>query len=90
MTPLKLISIAVSSSVVVALGVAENAQAANLILNGSFENGVYPGRDYLTLNPGSNAINSWIVEGGTIDYISSFWQSADGNRSLDIDYGYRV
>ena len=56
---------------------------ANLILNGSFENGVNPG-SYATLGTGSPNITGWTVV-GSIDYIGSYWQAADGSRSIDLN-----
>jgi len=59
---------------------------ANLITNGSFENGINitMGR-FDTLSQGdSTSILGWTVTGGTIDYIGTYWQAADGYRSLDM------
>ncbi len=63
----------------------EAAQAANLLRNGSFEIGRDPGRGFSTLPPKSTAINGWTVTRSSIDYISGFWQAADGNRSIDLN-----
>lgn len=60
-----------------------NAVAANLIQNGSFEIGPNPG-SFLTLGNGSTAIDNWVVTEDNIDYVGTFWQSSDGNRSLDL------
>jgi choice-of-anchor C domain-containing protein len=64
------------------LAMASTANA-NLILNGSFEQGTAPGI-YTTLGTDSPNITNWTI-GGSIDYIGSFWQAADGNRSLDLN-----
>jgi len=65
------------------LGVASAAQAAT-ITNGSFEIGTDPG-SYTTLNSvDSTSITGWTVGSGSIDYIGSYWQASDGNRSLDL------
>lgn len=56
---------------------------AGLIQNGSFEQGLDPG-GFTTLSEGSTAIVSWNVV-GTIDYIGTYWQAQDGQRSLDLN-----
>jgi choice-of-anchor C domain-containing protein len=77
----KLNLIAVIGILAVALGAA-TAQA-NLITNGSFEEGTPPGQ-YLTVNAGGTAITGWTVGSGGVDYIGSYWQAADGSRSVDL------
>jgi choice-of-anchor C domain-containing protein len=57
---------------------------ANLIQNGSFESGANPGSTFSTLAAGSTAIDYWTITSGSIDYISGYWQAADGSRSLDM------
>ena len=63
------------------------AQAATLV-NGSFEDGVDPGV-FTTLGEGSGNITGWSIYGGgvagTIDYIGSYWNASDGNRSIDLN-----
>lgn len=59
------------------------AQAANLITNGSFENG-NTGGAYSTEGAGSTNIFGWTVDSGSVDYISSYWAASDGARSIDI------
>ena len=64
-------------------GVASVGQAAT-IANGSFEDGTAPGV-FTTLNSvDSTSITGWTVGSGSIDYIGSYWQASDGNRSLDL------
>ena len=58
-------------------------QAANLIQNGSFENGGDPGV-FQTINAGSTVITGWTVSQGSIDYIGTLWQASNGSRSLDL------
>jgi len=58
-------------------------QAANLIQNGSFENGANPGV-FQTINAGSTVITGWTVSQGSIDYIGTLWQASNGSRSLDL------
>ena len=52
------------------------------LTNGSFELGNDPG-SFKTLNPGATDIFGWTIT-GQIDYIGSYWQASDGNRSLDL------
>ena len=65
----------------VALGAA-TAQA-NLISNGSFEAGTDP-VSFTTLAAGSTAITDWTVGSGGVDYIGTYWQAAEGVRSVDL------
>jgi choice-of-anchor C domain-containing protein len=59
--------------------------------NGSFEDSALnPGAGFITLSEGSTAILGWEVfdiapEARTIDYIGTFWQAADGSRSVDLN-----
>jgi choice-of-anchor C domain-containing protein len=58
---------------------------ANLIVNGSFEEGTEPGEQgWKPLDKGSKDIKGWEVTRGQIDYISSYWEHADGKRSIDL------
>jgi choice-of-anchor C domain-containing protein len=62
--------------------------SASLIVNGSFEAGLASIGDFTTLNGGdSTSITGWTVTGGqnAIDYIGTYWQPADGSRSLDLN-----
>jgi len=62
---------------------AQPATPVNLIRNGSFEIGPDPGQ-YLTLRSGSNAIESWTIASGSVDFVGLFWNSSHGIRSLDL------
>lgn len=66
-----------------ALALACSARA-DLVTNGSFENGTYPGGVFATLNAGSNAITGWTVTSGSIDWINTYWQPEDGAYSIDL------
>lgn len=67
--------------VVVLSGVAQ----ANLITNGSFEEGDYLSSDpFITLGAGSTSISGWTVKSGSVDWIDSYWQASNGSRSLDL------
>jgi choice-of-anchor C domain-containing protein len=57
---------------------------ANLLVNGSFEQGPNPG-SFTNLPMGSTALTGWTVSLGNIDYIGSLWVAADGSRSLDLE-----
>jgi choice-of-anchor C domain-containing protein len=60
--------------------------AAAPFTNGSFELGsVNPGSGWITLGSGSSAITGWEIFDGTIDYIGTYWQAADGSRSVDLN-----
>jgi choice-of-anchor C domain-containing protein len=56
----------------------------DLVSNGSFENGNNPGT-FKTLNPGDGDMSDWTVDSGSVDYIGSYWQASDGNRSVDLN-----
>jgi len=68
----------ISAMIIIFAG--SSAQAA--LINGSFELGTNPGA-YMTLNPGATDITGWTIT-GQIDYIGTYWQASDGNRSLDL------
>ena len=57
---------------------------ANLIQNGSFENGTDPVVFTKLVAVNSTSITDWTVSAGTIDYIGSYWQAAEGVRSIDL------
>jgi choice-of-anchor C domain-containing protein len=67
-----------------ALALACSARA-DLVTNGSFENGTYPGGAFATLGSGSTAIAGWTVTSGSIDWINTYWQASDGAYSIDMD-----
>ncbi len=59
-------------------------KARNLLVNGSFEEG--PQTPNVPLEKDSTALKGWVVSQGNIDFLdSSFWQAADGKRSLDLN-----
>jgi choice-of-anchor C domain-containing protein len=64
---------------------------ADMITNGSFEEGTDPG-SFTTLGGGSTAITGWTVVGAdkAIDYIGTYWQAADGVRSLDLNGDFQT
>ena len=76
-----LMAIAAATSI----GLCTGANAA-VFQNGSFELGITNIGQFATLNAGDNSsITGWTVGTGNIDYIGTYWTSADGNRSLDLN-----
>ena len=64
---------------------AAGAAGAATFTNGSFENAtVDPGAGFVTLGGGSTAIDGWVVQPDSIDYIGGYWQPEDGARSIDL------
>jgi len=70
-----------------AIGLLTAPAGANLIANGSFENGNLPTPSGVSVLAGGTNITDWIVGGGGVDYIGTLWQAADGTRSIDMDSG---
>jgi len=63
------------------------ANAASIIQNGSFENGLYVdgGSGFMTLDEDNAAITGWTTLSGGVDWVDSYWTAADGVRSLDMN-----
>ena len=58
---------------------------AQIISNGSFEDAsVDPGGIFIVLFNGNTQIDDWIVGGNTIDYVGTFWEASDMDRSIDL------
>jgi len=53
------------------------------IINGSFENGPEAGSFLEAYNGGG--ITGWTIDITNIDYIGSYWQAANGSRSVDLN-----
>lgn len=70
-------------AIAAALLATSPAQAANLITNGSFENGNTSG-NFSTEGAGSGNIFGWSIDSGSVDYIGGYWAASDGARSIDI------
>ena len=80
---------ALLGALVVSTGLCASAQAASLIVNGSFEDGpaVPTNPGYSTLSGGDTSITGWTVVGNSIDYIGNYWVASDpavGGHSLDL------
>jgi choice-of-anchor C domain-containing protein len=61
-----------------------NASQAAVFTNGSFEQGTFTGNPFDTVNAGSSAITGWTVGPGSVDWIGSYWNPQNGNRSIDL------
>lgn len=70
----------VATSFLVAAG--SSLAGPSLVTNGSFEDGELP--PIVTLGIGATDISGWTVVGGSIDWISGYWQASDGTKSLDL------
>ena len=55
------------------------------VYNGSFESGAFisPG-GWLVLGLGSDAVDGWTIDQGSVDYIGGWWPASDGERNLDM------
>jgi choice-of-anchor C domain-containing protein len=64
---------------------------ANLLTNGSFESVeagcANPGASFYSVfpTPGTQCITGWDVVSEDVHYIGTFWEAADGVRSIDLD-----
>jgi choice-of-anchor C domain-containing protein len=81
--PMRLLAAGLSLTLVLPIGTAAPAPA-NLLVNGSFEDGPDDIGEYKSLDKGADAIKGWKVTRGQIDLIGTFWTSAHGSRSLDL------
>lgn len=57
----------------------------DVLQNGSFEQGTLNPGTFVQLNLGSTVMTGWLVSLGSVDYIGSYWQTADGARSVDMN-----
>lgn len=74
----------------VALATAPFSANANLLLNGSFENGTWTasGAGWMTVAPGSTAITGWTVGGVGVDWHNSveFQPIQNGQYAVDLNH----
>lgn len=80
-----ILSTLTAASLTMAL-VGVSAAAAPDVTNGSFETGPAVGAGFVQLSAGdSTTITGWTVVSGTVDYVGTYWQAADGVRSIDLN-----
>src|SRR5262245_8764797 len=67
------------------LGLAAPAKPpANLLVNGSFEEGPDDIGEVKALDKGSNGSRGWKVPRGQMEFVGTFWVAAHGSRSGDL------
>jgi choice-of-anchor C domain-containing protein len=59
------------------------AGGANLVVNGSFEDGPNTG-SYLTLRSGDDRVRGWTITKGTIDLVGTELRASHGDKSVDL------
>ena len=79
----KLILSAAAAAILTVSLAGVSSAAGPTIVNGSFETGTDPVVS-TQLSAVSTSITGWTVSSGTVDYIGTYWQAADGVRSLDL------
>ena len=75
-------------AVLVVIALPVTALAGGNVTNGSFENGDFVGSVFDVLAAGTanaGAITGWSVTSGTVDWVSTYWTSEDGAKSLDMN-----
>ncbi len=66
------------------IGLAGMANA-NLVTNGSFEDGNYNTSDsFKTVGTGDTSITGWSITAGNVDWINSYWTASDPQKSMDM------
>lgn len=70
-----------------ALALGGTGLSAATLTNGSFETPLTNVGAFLNLPGGATLIDGWTVGGNSIDWIGSYWQNADGMRSIDLSGG---
>jgi choice-of-anchor C domain-containing protein len=74
--------------IVAIISLAATPTWAALIENGGFEKSIYPDTptwDFKQLNYESTDITGWIVGLVNLDYIHTYWQPAEGSKSIDLN-----
>jgi choice-of-anchor C domain-containing protein len=75
----------ISALIVIAFPMIGQRLYAATFMNGSFEAGIHPSDEFITLYPGDTSIHHWDIVGeNSVDYIGSFWNASDGKMSLDM------
>ena len=81
---MKKLILSAAAAAILTVSLAGVSSAADpTIANGSFETGTDPVVS-TQLSAVSTSITGWTVSSGTVDYIGTYWQAADGVRSLDL------
>jgi choice-of-anchor C domain-containing protein len=70
---------------VASISLAGSAFAFSGVSNGSFEAGTFTANPFDTLPAGSTDLTDWSIDSGTIDWVGTYWQAADGSRSIDLN-----
>lgn len=78
-------SVVLSAMLIASFAISSPSVSAQ-VQNGSFEFGEFisPG-GWLVLASGSEAVDSWMIDQGSIDYIGGWWQASEGIRSIDLN-----
>lgn len=70
-------------SLAAAVALCGSTTRAASFTNGSFESGLNPG-SFLSVSAGDPFITGWSVGGAGVDYVGTYWQAAQGERSVDL------
>src|SRR5262245_20944929 len=82
---MRAIAACIALSLLLPAGIAAPAKPpANLLVNGSFEEGPDDIGNFKSLDKGSEEIKAWKVTRGQIDIVGTFWVAAHGSRSVDL------
>ncbi len=87
MTPI-LFSVVTCLRVATAILLLASVSSANLLTNGSFEQGNPQWNQWgwqSMFPPDSFTIPGWMVTAGSVDYVGSYWQAAHGQRTVDLN-----
>ncbi len=57
----------------------------DIVTNGGFEDGVSFGPRFRTLFGGDDRLPGWTIKGDSIDVVSTYWDAAEGARSIDLN-----
>jgi choice-of-anchor C domain-containing protein len=80
-----------TGAVMAVAALSGSAMAADPVAlhNGSFEDGAYTrfqaNYDFARVPAGSTDLAGWTITGGGIDWVGTYWQAAQGSKSIDLD-----
>jgi choice-of-anchor C domain-containing protein len=84
--------LATAGALLGSLALASSVLAAGAFQNGGFESGNYQGPTYgfdfdrvFAGTARASDITGWTVTVGSVDWIGSYWQAAEGTKSIDLD-----